>query len=133
MKIEASLKSELAERVTELEQLLLSSLEGSREHSGVVFHLKLLVLENAVVAFFYEGEMKLGTLSFSMPLGGEEHAGKSSVLLGGRYLIASRALSERLAAQYKRMSLVSFHSSFPENEAFRIYLQILEEKLHSYT
>ena len=107
----------------------MSSLEGSHEHNGVVFHLRLLVLENAVVAFFYEGEMKLGTLSFSMPLSSEEHAGKSSVLLGGRYLIASRAISERLAARYKRMSLVSFYSSFPENEAFRICLQILDGKL----
>ena len=109
----------------------MSFLEGSREHNGVTFHVKLLPLDNAVMAFFYEGEMKLGTLAFSMPFTGEERIGKSSVLLGGKYLIASRSLSERLAAKYNKMSLVSFHSSLPETEAFRIYLEILEERLRN--
>jgi len=107
----------------------LSFLEGSREHGGVTFHLRLLLLENAVVAFFYEGEMKLGTVAFAMPLETDDKIGKSSVLLGGKYLIASRALSERLAARYRKMSLVSFHSNFPETEAFRIYLRILEDRI----
>jgi len=109
----------------------LSFLEGSREHNGVTFNVKILPLDNAVMAFFYEGEMKLGTLAFSMPFTGEERVGKSSVLLGGKYLIASRSLSERLAAKYNKMSLVSFHSSLPETEAFRIYLGILEERLRN--
>lgn len=109
----------------------MSFLEGSREHNGVTFNVKLLPLDNAVMAFFYEGEMKLGTLAFSMPFTGEERVGKSSVLLGGKYLIASRSLSERLAAKYNKMSLVSFHSSLPETEAFRIYLGILEDRMRS--
>jgi hypothetical protein len=109
----------------------LSFLEGSREHNGVTFNVKLLPLDNAVMAFFYEGEMKLGTLAFSMPFTGEERVGKSSVLLGGKYLIASRSLSERLAAKYNKMSLVSFHSSLPETEAFRIYLGILEDRIRN--
>ena len=109
----------------------MSFLEGSREHNGVTFNIKLLPLDNAVMAFFYEGEMKLGTLAFSMPFTGEERVGKSSVLLGGKYLIASRSLSERLAAKYNKMSLVSFHSSLPETEAFRIYLSILEDRIHN--
>jgi len=107
----------------------LSFLEGSREHDGVTFHLRILLLENAVIAFFYEGEMKLGTLAFAMPLETDDRVGKSSVLLGGKYLVASRALSERLAARYRKMSLVSFYSSFPETEAFRIYLRILEDRM----
>lgn len=107
----------------------MSFLEGSREHDGVTFHLRLLLLENAVVAFFYEGEMKLGTLAFAMPLETDDRLGKSSVLLGGKYLVASRALSERLAARYRKMSLVSFYSSFPETEAFRTYLRILEDRM----
>lgn len=109
----------------------MSFLEGSREHNGVTFNVKILPVDNAVMAFFYEGEMKLGTLAFSMPFTGEERVGKSSVLLGGKYLIASRSLSERLAAKYNKMSLVSFHSSLPETEAFRIYLGILEERLRN--
>lgn len=109
----------------------MSFLEGSREHNGVTFNIKLLPLDNAVMAFFYEGEMKLGTLAFSMPFTGEERVGKSSVLLGGKYLIASRSLSERLAAKYNKMSLVSFHSSLPETEAFRIYLGILEDRIRN--
>lgn len=107
----------------------MSFLEGSREHDGVTFHLRILLLENAVIAFFYEGEMKLGTLAFAMPLETDDRVGKSSVLLGGKYLVASRALSERLAARYRKMSLVSFYSSFPETEAFRIYLRILEDRM----
>jgi hypothetical protein len=109
----------------------LSFLEGSREHNGVTFNIKLLPLDNAVMAFFYEGEMKLGTLAFSMPFTGEGRVVKSSVLLGGKYLIASRSLSERLAAKYNKMSLVSFHSSLPETEAFRIYLSILEDRIRN--
>ena len=109
----------------------MSFLEGSREHNGVTFNIKLLPLDNAVMAFFYEGEMKLGTLAFSMPFTGEERVGKSSVLLGGKYLIASRSLSERLAAKYNKISLVSFHSSLPETEAFRIYLSILEDRIRN--
>ena len=109
----------------------MSFLEGSREHNGVTFNIKLLPLDNAVMAFFYEGEMKLGTLAFSMPFTGEDRVGKSSVLLGGKYLIASRSLSERLAAKYNKMSLVSFHSSLPETEAFRIYLSILEDRIRN--
>lgn len=109
----------------------MSFLEGSREHNGVTFNVKLLPLDNAVIAFFYEGEMKLGTLAFSMPFTGEERVGKSSVLLGGKYLIASRTLSERLAAKYNKMSLVSFHSSLPETEAFRIYLSILDDRIRN--
>lgn len=109
----------------------MSFIEGSREHNGVTFNIKLLPLDNAVMAFFYEGEMKLGTLAFSMPFTGEERVGKSSVLLGGKYLIASRSLSERLAAKYNKMSLVSFHSSLPETEAFRIYLSILEDRIRN--
>ena len=109
----------------------MSFLEGSREHNGVTFNIKLLPLDNAVMAFFYEGEMKLGTLAFSMPFTGEDRVGKSSVLLGGKYLIASRSLSERLAAKYNKISLVSFHSSLPETEAFRIYLSILEDRIRN--
>ena len=109
----------------------MSFIEGSREHNGVTFNIKLLPLDNAVMAFFYEGEMKLGTLAFSMPFTGEERVGKSSVLLGGKYLIASRSLSERLAAKYNKISLVSFHSSLPETEAFRIYLSILEDRIRN--
>ena len=107
----------------------MSFVESTREHSGVTFHFRLLILENAVFALFYEGEMKLGTVAFSMPVTGEERAGKSSVLLGGKYLVAARALSERLAVRYGKMSLVSFHSSFPETEAFRIYVKILEDHM----
>ena len=109
----------------------MSFIEGTREQKGIIFNVKLLPLDNAVMAFFYEGEMKLGTLAFSMPFTGEERVGKSSVLLGGKYLIASRTLSERLAAKYNKMSLVSFHSSLPETEAFRIYLSILEDRLRN--
>jgi len=109
----------------------MSFLERVREYKGVLFHLRLLTLENAVIAFFYEGEMKLGTLAVSMPVSVEETVSRSSVLLGGRYMVASRILSERLSAHYRKMSLVSFHSTHPEAEALRIYTGILNELIQS--
>ncbi|MGQ9543810.1 MAG: hypothetical protein ACUVTM_06990 [Candidatus Bathyarchaeia archaeon] len=105
----------------------MSFLEGSQEYKGSLFHLKLLRLENAVVAFFYEGEMRLGTLAVSIPMSIENVASRSSVLLGGRYMVASRILSERLAAHYGKMSLVSLYSTIPETEALRVYTGILNE------
>src|SRR3989442_9776864 len=78
-------------------------------------------MENAVLAFFYEGSIKIGTLAVSTPGLREGGTGTSSVLLGGKYLIAPRALSERVAAIYNKMSLVSINTKLPEDEALRLY------------
>ena len=100
--------------------------ETQLERDGNVFRLKLLDLENAVVAFFYEGPMRLGTLAFALPGLMEATATTSSILLGGKYLIITRSLAERIAALLKKMSLVSVYTSLQETEAFRIFVELLD-------
>jgi len=103
--------------------------ETQLERNGIVFHLKLLDLENAVVAFFYEGPMRLGTLAFALPGLMEATATTSSILLGGKYLIITRSLAERTAVVLKKMSLVSVYTSLQETEAFRIFLKLLDDAI----
>jgi hypothetical protein len=101
-------------------------LEASLERNGTVHKVSLLPVENAVLAFFYEDSMKIGTLAVSTPGLREGGAGTSSVLLGGRYLIVARALSERVAAIYNRMSIISINTKLPEGEALRLYASLLD-------
>lgn len=101
--------------------------EASLEREGKVHKVNLLQMENAVFAFCYEGTMKIGTLAISTPGLTEGVVGTSSVLLGARYLIAARALAERLAAIFKKMSLVSLNTSLSEGEALRTYSGLLEK------
>lgn len=101
--------------------------EASREEGGRIFRLSLLELSNAVLAFFYEGSMKLGTLAVALPGLGETHVTTSSILLGGKYLLSARALAERVAGAFKKMSLVSVHVDIPEPEVIRIAASLLDE------
>ena len=84
-------------------------------------------MDNAVLAFCYEGTMKIGTLAISTPGLTDRVAGTSSVLLGGKYLIAARALAERSAAIFKKMSLVSLNTVLSEGEALRVYSGLLDK------
>ncbi len=101
-------------------------LEASLERNGTVHRVSLLPVENAVLVFFYEDSMKIGTLAVSTPGLREGGAGTSSVLLGGKYLIVARALSERVAAIYNKMSIVSINTKLPEGEALRLYSGLLD-------
>src|SRR2546426_6873215 len=62
--------------------------EASIEREGRVHKVSLLQMDNAVLAFCYDGTMKFGTLAVSTPGLTEGVVGTSSVLLGGKYLIA---------------------------------------------
>ena len=84
-------------------------------------------MDNAVLAFCFEGTMKIGTLAISTPGLGDGAVGTSSVLLGGKYLIAARALAERSAAIFNKMSLVSLNTSLAEGEALRLYSSLLDK------
>ena len=97
------------------------------EREGVVHKMTLLPLENAILALFYEGAIKIGTLAVSTPGLREGGAGTSSVLLGGKYLIAARALAERVAASYNKMSIVSVNTGLSEGEALRLYVSLLDK------
>ena len=102
-------------------------LEASLERNGSVHKVSLLPMENAVLAFFYEGSIKIGTLAVSTPGLREGGVGTSSVLLGGKYLIAARALSERVAAIYHKMSIVSINTKLSEGEALRLYASLFDK------
>ena len=91
-----------------------------------VFRINFAQLENAVIAFLFEDKMRLGTLAIAMPGTGEVAAGRSSVLVGGKYLMTTRALAERLAGMTGKMALVSLFTELGENEAFRIYAKLLD-------
>ena len=105
----------------------LESVDVKFERNHVSFHANLLRLENAVVILFYEGPKKLGTVALAMPGIGEEKAGRSSVLVGGKYLMASRALAERAAGAFGKMAVVSINTAIEEGEALRIYAKLLED------
>ena len=84
-------------------------------------------MDNAVLAFCYEGNLKIGTLAISTHGLRDGAVGTSSVLLGGKYLIAARALAERAAAMFNKMSLVSINTTLAEGEALRVYSSLLDK------
>ena len=86
----------------------------------------IIPMNNAVLALFYEGEMKIGTLAVSTSGFLEGSTGTSSVLLGGKYLIAARALAEKVAATFNKMGIVSLNTQLAEGEALRLYSNLLD-------
>ena len=92
-----------------------------------IFRLNYALLENAIIAFFYEERFRLGTLAIAMPGAGEIAAGRSSVLVGGKYIMTTRALAEKLAAKSGKISLVSLFTELGEAEALRLYVRLLEK------
>jgi hypothetical protein len=100
--------------------------EVTLEMNHRVFRINLAQLENAVIAFFFEDKMRLGTLAIAMHGTGEVAAGRSSVLVGGKYLMTTRALAEKLAGKTGKMALVSLFTELGENDALRIYAKLLD-------
>lgn len=103
--------------------------EKTIEEDGTKYHLKLLTLKNANIAFFYDGDMQLGTLAISMPKSVDDIPMTSSVLIGGKYMITSRFLAEKIAAKTNKMSLVSVFTTLPEKDALRTFTKILDKNL----
>ena len=101
--------------------------EATMEVNSRTFRVNYSGLENAVIAFFFEDRMRLGTLAIAMPGTDEIAVGRSSVLVGGKYLMTSRALAERIAGKSRRIALVSLFTELDEAEAFRIYAKLLEK------
>ncbi|HZF20887.1 MAG TPA: hypothetical protein VEZ43_00295 [Dongiaceae bacterium] len=102
-------------------------LEATIDRGDVRHKASMLLMDNAVLILFYEEPMRIGTLAFSTPGLREGGSTTSSVLLGGKYLIAARALAERAAALFNRMSLVSLNTRLSEGEALRLYSQLLDK------
>lgn len=101
--------------------------EKELRKNGVSYRLSLLKLENAIIAFFYENNIKLGTLAIALPKMNEASIPKSSVLLGGKFLMISRILAEKIATYFNKICLVSIHSSLSENEAFNVFIELLND------
>lgn len=91
-----------------------------------IFRFNYAFLENAVIAFFFEDRMRLGTVAIAMPGSGEVAVGRSSVLVGGKYIMTTRALAERLAGKTGKMALVSLFTELEETEALRTYVKLVE-------
>lgn len=91
------------------------------------FRVNFVQFENAVVAFFFEERRRLGTVAIAMPGVGEVAVGRSSVLVGGKYLMTTRALAERLAGKSGKIALVSLFTELDEAEALRTYAKLLEK------
>ncbi len=102
-------------------------IEEKLELNSRFFRVNLLHLDNAVVAFMFEERMRMGTVAIAMPGTGEVAVGRSSVLVGGKYMMTSRALAERLAAKTGKIALVSLFTELDETEALRMYAKLLEK------
>jgi len=100
---------------------------ASIEKDGRKLHLSILELSNSILAFLYEGNMKLGTLAIALPSLAESRVITSSILLGGRHLLSARALAERTTSIFGKMSLASVHVELSENEGTRIAATLLDE------
>jgi hypothetical protein len=101
--------------------------EEKLEVNSRFFRISMVRLENAVVAFFFEERMRMGTVAIAMPGMGEVAVGRSSVLVGGKYLMTTRALSEKLAAKTGKIALVSLFTELDEAEALRMYAKLLDK------
>jgi uncharacterized membrane protein len=91
------------------------------------FRVNYSQLENAIVAFLFEDRIRLGTVAIAMPGLREVAVGRSSVLVGGKYLMTSRALAEKLAGKSGRIALVSLFTELDEAEALRVYTKLLDQ------
>ena len=102
-------------------------IEEKLEVNSRFFRINSLQLENAVVAFLFEERMRMGTVAIAMPGTGEVAVGRSSVLVGGKYMMTTRALAERLAAKTGKIALVSLFTELDETEALRTYAKLLDK------
>ncbi len=91
------------------------------------FRVNYSQLENAIVAFLFEDRIRLGTVAIAMPGLREVAVGRSSVLVGGKYLMTTRALAEKLAGKSGRIALVSLFTELDEAEALRVYAKLLDQ------
>jgi hypothetical protein len=105
----------------------MDTIEEKLEVNSRFFRVNLVQLENAVVAFMFEERMRMGTVAIAMPGTGEVAVGRSSVLVGGKYLMTTRALAERLAAKTGKIALVSLFTELDEAEALRMYAKLLDK------
>ena len=90
-----------------------------------------IMTENANQLFLSEGDDKLGTLAVAIPQPEKLVSSPlSSILLGDRNTMISRALAELLVQKTKKISLVSvFIKSVSEREVAPILRELMEKVL----
>jgi hypothetical protein len=103
--------------------VLLSIKEEQIDYEGGKVRLSVLELENAILVFFNRDKFRLGTVAIALPM---EKTVTSSILLGGKYLLSSRAIAERAAAIYGKMVLASVSVELSEAETIRLASSLLE-------
>ncbi len=101
--------------------------EATLQVNSRIFRVSYSQLDNAVMAFFFEDKTRLGTVAIAMPGMGEVAVGRSSVLVGGKYIMTSRALAEKLAGKSGKIALISLSTELDEAEALRIYAKLLDK------
>jgi len=114
-------------REPRLDRYPMQIIENTLSVGSRTFRSNFMQLENAVVAFLFEDRVRLGTVAIAMPGLREVAAGRSSVLVGAKYVMVSRALAEKLAAKSGRIAIVSLFTELDEAEALRIYTRLLEK------
>jgi len=100
---------------------------ASLERDGKTFKLSMLELGNSVLVFFYDKDMRLGTLAVALPALDNSQVITSSLLLGGKHMLLVRALAERVASVFRKMSLASAHVDLLEPEGIRIAVALLDQ------
>ncbi|HID17621.1 TPA: hypothetical protein EYP26_04935 [Candidatus Bathyarchaeota archaeon] len=93
------------------------------------FYLKILEVKNALFAFFYEGEIKVGTLALALPRMERAGGGASSVLIGSRFAVTARVLAEKFAERFNKMSFVSINVNLPEAKALKVSVSLFNKLL----
>jgi hypothetical protein len=101
--------------------------EEKLEVNSRVFRVNYFQLDNAIVALFFEDKERIGTVAVAMPGAGEVAVGRSSVLVGGKYMMTTRALAERIAAKASKLAFVSLFTELDEAEALRMYVRLLDK------
>ena len=91
------------------------------------FNLSLFRFENAIVAFFYEKHLKLGTLAISMSQQELGHVGLSSTLLGEKKNLIARAIAEQLANKTGKLALVSIYFDIPDKQALKTAFSLIKK------
>ena len=101
--------------------------EASLQVNSRTFKLCHVELENAILAFFFEDHARMGTVAIAMPGFGETAAGRSSILVGSKYMMSTRALAEKLAGKTGKVTIISLYTMLDETEALQNYSKLLDK------
>ncbi|RLI37151.1 hypothetical protein DRO55_01980 [Candidatus Bathyarchaeota archaeon] len=96
---------------------------------GIKLTASMLVMENAIIAFFWDGDkMRLGTLSVAIP------GGVSSTILGERDSVFGRIIAENFAERVGKVALVSVNlRSLSVDRAGRAIIRLATTLIKRYT